>query len=59
MWTAMIQQHYQQQLDHPIPGHLVARMMVALKLCRLAYTPTHEDSVQDARVYLNIAEECT
>lgn len=58
MWSALIQQHYQIDLDHPLPGHLVARMMVALKLCRLAFTPGHEDSIRDARVYAVIAEEC-
>lgn len=58
MWTGMINQWSQRVvLDRPIPGWLVMQMMVALKLNRLARSPSHADSDHDARVYLSLARE--
>ena len=55
-WTALIQQHYQIRLDHPIPSGLVQLMMVAFKLQRSALV-FHADNYIDAKAYLQFAEK--
>ena len=55
-WTGMIQQHYGIRLDHPIPAHLVALMMVQFKAQRAARV-YHPDNFVDGAAYLNIAEK--
>ena len=56
-WTALLRNAFQTEEIPVIPGWLVALMMSAMKLNRLAKTPTHEDSDHDARVYLSISKE--
>ena len=57
-FTALIQQHYDLTLTHPVPHELVAQMMVAMKNqrgCRHRVLST--DSHQDLRVYNKFAED--
>ena len=55
-WTALLQQHFGIQLDHPIPASLVAQMMVVFKMQRSARV-FHEDNYVDAHAYVRFAEE--
>jgi hypothetical protein len=55
-WTALIQQHFDINLNHPIPASLVAQMMVAFKMQRSAKV-FKGDNYLDARAYTNFAEE--
>lgn len=55
-WTAMIQQHYGMDLDHPIPAALVAQMMVVFKMQRSARV-FHADNYLDAAAYAEFAED--
>lgn len=55
-WTALIQQHYQIKLDHPLPCWMVELMMTAFKIQRSALV-YHADNFIDARAYLNFAEK--
>jgi len=55
-WTALIQQHYQIKLDHPIPSWIVELMMVNFKVQRAALI-YHADNFVDARAYLQFAEK--
>lgn len=55
-WTGLIQQHYGVRLAHPLPGHLVAQMMVAMKNHRAARV-YHADNYVDASAYLLFAEQ--
>ena len=55
-WTALIQQHYQIRLDHPMPSWLVELMMTAFKVQRSARV-FHADNYVDARAYLQFAEK--
>jgi hypothetical protein len=56
-WTAQLRQAFQQPELPMIPGWLVAQMMTAVKLSRLAKTPKHADSEHDRRTYLTIASD--
>lgn len=57
-WTAILESHFQQRLDHDIPPHVVADMLVALKLLRSSMpTGYRADDYADAHVYLTIADE--
>jgi hypothetical protein len=55
-WTALIQQHYQIKLDHPLPSWIVELMMVNFKVQRssLVY---HADNFVDIKAYLQFAEK--
>jgi hypothetical protein len=55
-WTALIQQHYGLKLDHPLPAHLVAQMMVTFKMQRAARV-YHADNYIDAHAYAKFAED--
>jgi hypothetical protein len=55
-FTGMIQQHYGLRLPHPLPGWLIEEMMVVLKMQRAARV-YHEDNFDDARNYMDFAEE--
>lgn len=56
IWTAQLRNHWGIP-DLPIIGpEMVALMMAGLKLNRLAKSPKHTDSYDDARGYLRIAE---
>ena len=55
-WTAMIQQHYGIDLDHPIPPALVAQMMVVFKMQRSAVV-FKADNYLDAAAYAGFAED--
>ena len=55
-WTGLIQQHYGIKLEHPLPSHLVAQMMVCFKMQRAARV-YHGDNYVDARAYLQFAED--
>ena len=58
LWTALLQNHYQIKLDHPIPADLAMLMLAANKLNRGATpTPGHQDDYDDARVYVQLARE--
>lgn len=57
MWAPLLQPYWRTICDgEPIPPHVVALMMVALKLdrMRLVY---HQDNYADLRNYLSFAEE--
>lgn len=56
-WTALIQQHYGIQLDHPIPASLAATMNAAQKSQRQARNPEKTDTLADLRNYATIAHE--
>lgn len=43
---------------HHVPGALSVLQKIALKLMRLAYDPTHKDSLLDLKGYTKILEEC-
>lgn len=57
--TALLEQHYQMELPHPIPGYVMAHIMVAIKINR-AVVPLKEskDNYDDAHNYLDIAYGC-
>ena len=55
-WTALLQRFYNIKLTEPIPAHLVAMMMVQLKLQRGCVT-FHDDSFLDANAFLRFAEQ--
>lgn len=56
-WTAILQDHFKIQLDHPIPGHVVALMMVSLK-CNRAARPfkINPDDYEDIGGYCKLAQ---
>ena len=54
-WTGMIQQHYAIRLDHPLPSHIVALMMVQLKAHRSARV-YQADNYADLLAYSRFAE---
>jgi hypothetical protein len=54
-WTAILMQAWDKADLPEIDGRMVAQMMVALKLSRLARSPEHADSDHDLRTYLLIA----
>ena len=55
IWTAQLRNHYG-MADLPVlSGQMVALMMAGLKLNRLAKSPGHQDSYDDADGYLEIA----
>lgn len=56
IWTAQLRNHFG-IADLPVlSGQMVALMMAGLKLNRLAKSPGHQDSYDDSRGYLQIAE---
>lgn len=55
-WTAMIQQHYGINLDHPIPPEVVALMMVVFKAQRSARV-YKEDNFVDMHAYAKFSEQ--
>lgn len=56
-FTALIQQHYDITLPHPIPSDLAMMMIAANKLNRMARPSAyHEDNFVDMRVYTGMAE---
>lgn len=56
VWTSLLQNHYDIEFDHPVPGHLVCLMMAGNKLNRAALpTEPHVDDYVDASGYLDIA----
>ena len=56
IWTAQLR-NWSGIADFPvIPGTIVALMMTGLKLNRLAKSPDHKDSYDDADGYLEIAK---
>lgn len=58
-WTAILEAWFQMKLPGEIPPHLVANMMMVLKILR-ASTPFqfHQDNFDDIRGYCKIAEKC-
>lgn len=57
-WTALIQQHYQIRLDHPLPEFLVELMMVVFKANRSALGNVHhEDNYDDLDAYARFARQ--
>lgn len=58
-WTAILMQAWGKADLPDIDGRVVAQMMAALKLSRLARSPGHEDSEHDLRTYLTIAKSLT
>jgi len=55
-WTALIQQHYGLDLDHPIPPALAAQMLVVFKVQRSARV-FKADNYIDAVAYAGFAED--
>ena len=55
-WTGLLQQHYGQELSHPIPGWLVELMMCAFKIHRSSRV-YHEDNYTDLAAYARFARE--
>lgn len=55
-WTGLLQQHYGIELPHPVPAHLVAQMMLALKNQRSARV-FKADNYVDAGAFLKFAEQ--
>ena len=49
---------YSEGSPHQVPGSLSVLQKIALKLLRLAYDPTHKDSLLDLKGYTKILEEC-
>ena len=49
---------YSNGSPHQVPGALSVLQKIALKLLRLAYDPTHQDSILDLKGYIKILEEC-
>ena len=49
---------YAEGSPHQVPGALSVLQKIALKLMRLAYDPTHKDSILDLKGYTKILEEC-
>lgn len=58
MVTALLEQHYQIDLPHDLPGHMMALIMTLVKANRsatpLAFNP---DNYVDGMAYFQIAEE--
>ena len=57
MWTGILQAEYGIEFDKPIPNHIVACMMSAMKISRVAQGEYKEDNYEDAIVYLHIAQK--
>ncbi len=57
MWTGILQAEYGIILEHPIPNHIVACMMSAMKISRVAQGIYKEDNYDDAACYLTIAQK--
>lgn len=55
-WTAVIQQHYQIDLPHPIPASRVAMMMAVFKVQRSALH-YKDDNYIDLKAYAGFAEQ--
>lgn len=57
MWAPMLEPHWQDIRDQkPLPPHVVALLMVLLKVDRMRIT-WHQDNYDDARNYLGFAEK--
>lgn len=58
MFTGLLERHYEISLPHPVPGHVVALMMAAVKLNRAA-TPLkfNPDNYLDGCAYVEIARD--
>lgn len=54
-WTGILQQYFDIELPHAIPPHVVAEMMVALKVNR-SLRVHHEDNYDDRAVYTSFAK---
>ncbi len=57
IWTALLEQHYQINLPHPIPGSVVELMMAGNKMNRIAVAPDHADSYDDCEIFLELSKE--
>lgn len=57
IWTGLLQNHYEIELPHPLPGFLVEAMMAANKLNRIATDSSHKDSYDDAKIYISLAQD--
>lgn len=58
-WKATLESHFQVRLPGPIPGYIVALMMVQLKVLRAACPfQYHQDNYDDLHGYGKIAEKC-
>ena len=54
IWTGLVEQHYGITLAEPMPAHLVAAMMVGLKLARCCVDPTNRDTRLDIHGYATL-----
>ena len=54
--TAILENHYQQKLPHPVPGHLIGLMMAGQKVVRAsAPNDFNDDNYVDAHAYMDMA----
>lgn len=55
-WRAILQNSFQGIIIPPISADLVALLFAAYKLVRAARPPYHQDSFDDAQIYIEFAE---
>ena len=55
LWTALLQEHYELELDHPIPADVTCLMMAGMKLLRACWPRFNFDNYLDAVVYTQFA----
>ena len=58
LWTALLQEHYKLELDHPIPADMACLMMAGMKLIRACWATYIFDTYLDAAVYAQFAAVC-
>src|SRR5205085_1825469 len=58
IWTALLQNHYNFMLPHPVSGQLVCTMMAGTKINRLAIPGLCVDDATDLAGYAGLAYEC-
>ena len=57
-WTALLQQHYQIELPHDLPGWMAALMTAQIKMGRIAVDGSfHQDNYPDIANYLLFCEK--
>jgi hypothetical protein len=57
IWTGILQEFFHTELPVVIPTHIVAVMMAAVKLSRIAGGVYKDDNYIDAIVYLEISQK--
>lgn len=57
LWTALLQNHYGIEFDHPIPPSVVLTMLVAHKCNRMVLSGLQTDNFLDCASYADLAEK--